>query len=1170
MTGVNQLRHFYYKLVLVALIGTLALIARFPNTFAQQSPQPSSGRAVDYYRDIQPILTANCVKCHQGPAAPAELRVDSVAALMHGGTSGPAITPGSAEKSILVSRIADKGTNRMPPGGALNGNEIALISTWIDQGAKAEPAVDFTAQIEPILKTSCYSCHAGSEPKGNLHLDSKALSLQGGVSGAAILPGKGRDSLLIHRVLGEDGKVQMPRAGTPLTTEQIALLERWIDQGANRPDSGSALHWAYVKPVRPPVPAVKNSQWVRNPIDNFVLARLEKEGLGPSPVAPKETLVRRLFLDLIGLPPSPSETAAFVNDTRPDAYERLVDQLLASPHYGERMATPWLDLARYGDSNGYERDYQRVAWPYRDWVVKAFNDNKPFDQFTIEQIAGDLLPNPTASQLVATGFVRSSMLNTEGGTDGDEQLWVAQVDRAVTVGNVFLGSTIQCAQCHNHKYDPFTQKQFYQLVAFFDNIKQEIGDGGGPMDYRAVPERRILLPNEEQAARCKQIDIEFGQLNKELKADTPQVRQNELMWEKAFAQAEAEWFPLQPTNASSQNGSTLTVSPDKSILVSGANPDKDVYVVEATSPIAGEITGIRIDALPDSSLPYSGPGRDEFGNFNLNKLSIAFGKTPSEVAFKIVTNTAAAVAYSDDDDAPVRGNPNGWRVSLAEDQARVPMMLIAIPEKPVTIDADGKFRITLTQSAEKSAGLGRFRVSVTTGKNPKLALGIPYYLRPQLAMSQADRLSYDAGLVGMMNESGGRAVRLSDSLCGQPSFTTSKPPVNKNEQREDAVFTYWRNVAPEFESVRTKITALRREVVNMKIPSALVLSENTAVAHPKTFIHERGMWTAKAEEVEADVPSFLGSIKDAPPNRLGLAKWLVTPDNPLTARVRVNHIWQMIFGMGIVETAEDFGTQGFRPSHLELLDWLATEFVNSGWDQKALLRLIVTSNTYRQSSNASPALLERDPRNVLLARGARYRVEAETVRDITLSVTGLLSLKMGGPPVMPPQPPGLWSFPVAAPNDNWVESKGDDKYRRGLYVFVRRTVRYPSMLIFDAPSRETTISRRSPSNTPFQALTRLNDPAFFEAAQALAHRIRMEASSDISSRLIYGFSLVTSRKPNEREIGLLRKNYDEQLAYFAKKPDEAKDVSGEPGGESAAWVMVSNALLNLNETITRE
>jgi len=1172
MNSANQLSRFYFRLIVAAVIITGGFIIRFPQSFAQQGPAPTTAvkPPVEYYRDVQPILTANCTTCHQGPAAPAELRMDSVVDLMKGGTSGPVIVAGNAGRSSLISRIADTGTNRMPPGGNLSANEIAVISAWIDQGAKGEPPVDFVAQIEPILKSSCYSCHSGSEPQAKLHLDNRAMALQGGVSGPAIVPGHGKDSLLIHRLRGEDGKVAMPRAGTPLTTDQIALLEKWIDQGANRPELTTALHWAYVKPVRPAIPAVKNSAWVRNPIDSFVLARLEKEGLIPSRVASKETLVRRLYLDLIGLPPTPAQTAAFVNDSRPDAYERLVDELLASPHFGERMATPWLDLARYGDSNGYERDYQRVAWPYRDWVVKAFNDNKPFNEFTIEQIAGDLLPNPTISQQVATGFVRSSMLNTEGGTDGDEQLWIAEVDRAITVGNVFLGSTIQCAQCHNHKYDPFTQKQFYQLVAFFDNIKQEIGDGGGPMDYRAIPERRLLLPNEEQAARCKQIDVEYGQLNKELNVDNSQIRENEKQWEGSLMQAENEWQTLQPSNVSSQGGSTLTVSPDKSILVAGANPDKDVYVVEGISPVAGEITGIRVDALPDPSLPYNGPGRDEFGNFNLNKLNIGVGTTPTEVPFKIVTNTGGPGVYASDEDTPVRGNPTAWKVSLAEDQARVPMTLVALPEKPIKVDSDGIFRITLTQNAEKAAGLGRFRISVTTAKNPRAVLGIPYYLRPQLTMSREERLSYDAGLVGNMNENGGRAVRLSDSLCGQPSFTTSKPPLNRNEQREDPVVTYWRSVAPEFETVRGKMTALKREVVNMKIPSTLVLSEKEAMAHPKTLVHERGMWTAKAEEVESDVPSFLGAIKNGPSNRLGLANWLVGPDNPLTARVRVNQIWQMIFNMGIVETAEDFGTQGFRPSHPELLDWLATEFVSNGWDQKALLRLIVNSNTYRQSSDTTPTLLERDPRNVLLARGARYRVEAEIVRDITLSVSGLLTLKMGGPPVMPPQPPGLWSFPVAAPNDNWVESKGEDKYRRGLYVFVRRTVRYPSLLIFDAPSRETTIARRSASNTPFQALTRLNDPAFFEASQALAKRIKMEGGADTLSRLSYGFGLVTSRTPKETEIALLRKNFDQQREYFSKNLEEAKDVSGEPDADSAAWVMVSNSLLNLNETITRE
>jgi hypothetical protein len=1034
-------------------------------------------------------------------------------------------------------------------------------SGFAQQPPETEAVVDFHRDVQPILAASCYACHSSNEPRADLRLDSKALALEGGVSGPAILPGDSRGSLLLHRVRGEDGQPRMPRTGTPLRADQVAVLASWIDQGANWPESATNMHWSYVKPVRPPVPAVQNPQWVRNPIDNFVLARLEREGLTPSPVASKETLARRLYLDLIGIPPSPPQVDAFITDTRSDAYERLVGELLASPHYGERMATPWLDLARYADSNGYERDYQRVAWPYRDWVIQAFNENEPFNQFTTEQIAGDLLPNPTIPQRTATGFVRASMLNTEGGTDGDEQFWVGLLDRAVTVGNVFLGSTIQCAQCHDHKYDPFTQKQFYEFVAFFDNAEKQIGEGGGPFDFRAVPERRFLLPSGEQALRCEEIDVEFSRLNAELNADTVQNQELEARWEETFIQADQAWQAVQPTRASSQGGSTLTVSADQSILVSGINPDSDTYVVEFNSPVTGNVTGIRIDALPHESLPYNGPGRDHFGNFLVNGASIGAGPNFSEVT----------VALAADNGGNRRGEFEEWESNLAEAEQRVPMMLLAIPEEPIQIDRGGSFRISLSQSGSKGAGLGRFRISVTTRQKPREVLGLPYHLRALLTMTLADRLNYEPGLAERMNVIGGRDIELSDSLCGQPSFVTSRRPTREGEEREDLLVEYWRGVAPELESVRTEIADLRREVVEMRIPSTLVLMENMGVNHPTTSMHDRGEWTLAAEEVTAGVPAFLGFPlpEDAPPNRLGLAKWLVSPDNPLTPRVRVNQIWQMIFGLGIVETSGDFGTQGFRPSHPELLEWLATDFVSNGWNQKAILRLIVTSNTYRQSSKATLEQLERDPRNAFLARGARYRVEAEMVRDIALNVSGLLSTKIGGPPVMPMQPGGLWSFPGGAPNDDWVESEGEDKYRRGLYVFIRRTVRYPSLVIFDAPSRETTIARRDRSNTPFQALTRLNDPVFFEAAHALSLRIRTEGGSDPGSRLVYGFRLATSRMPNAIETDLLVENYEEQLQYFRSNLDEAEAVSGAPDAESAAWILVSNSLLNLNETITR-
>ena len=1159
MTSLKSHLGPYRGLALGIVLGSLVLSAVFQNGFAQQPPE--TGSVVDFHRDIQPILAANCVGCHQGSAGAAGLGLDSPENLMRGGSEGAVVVPGNPEQSLLVIRIEDTGDTRMPPEDNLDPTEISLIKAWINQGAESDPTIDFVTDVQPIFGASCYSCHSGNEPRAGLHLDSKPRALEGGVSGPAILPGDSRGSLLLHRVLGEDGQPQMPRTGTPLTADQVAVLATWIDQGANWPESATKMHWSYVKPLRPPVPTVQNPQWVRNPIDNFVLTRLEKEGLNPSPVTADETLVRRLYLDLTGIPPSPSQVDAFLSDTRPDAYERLVDELLASPHYGERMTTPWLDLARYADSNGYERDYQRVAWPYRDWVIQAFNENKPFNEFTIEQIAGDLLPNATIPQQTATGFVRASMLNTEGGTDGDEQVWVAHLDRAVTVGNVFLGATIQCTQCHDHKYDPFTQKQFYELVAFFDNIQQEIGEGGGPFDFRAVPERRILLPSGEQALRCEEIDFEFSRLNADLNADTLQNRVLEARWEESFIQADKAWQPAEPTRVSSQGGSTLTVSNDRSILVSGENPGSEIYIVEANSPVAGNITGIRIDALPHETLPYNGPGRDHFGNFVVNGVSIGAGPTFSEVA----------VELSADNGGNRRGEFEEWESNLAEAEQRVPMMLLAIPEEPIQVERGGTFSVTLSQSGADGAGLGRFRISVTTGENSKEALGLPYHLRALLTMAPEVRLNYEPGLAERMNVIGGRDIELSDSLCGQPSFITSRPPTREGEQREDLLVAYWRGVAPELESVRTQIADLRREVVDMKIPSTLVLMENMGVNHPTTFIHERGEWTLAAEEVEAGVPAFLGSPfpENAPPNRLGLAKWLVSSDNPLTSRVRVNQIWQMIFGLGIVQTAGDFGTQGFRPSHPELLDWLASEFVSNGWDQKAILRLIVTSSAYRQSSKASPELLAQDPQNVLLARGGRYRVEAEMVRDIVLSVSGLLSTKIGGPPVMPPQPGGLWSFPGGAPNDEWIESEGEDKYRRGLYVFIRRTVRYPSLVIFDAPSREITIARRDRSNTPFQALTRLNDPVYFEAARALSRRIRAEGGSDPGSRLAYGFRLATSRMPNEIETDVLIDNYEEQLQYFRSHLDEAEAVSGEPDAGSAAWIMVSNSLLNLNETITR-
>jgi mono/diheme cytochrome c family protein len=1107
---------------------------------------------IDYGRNIQPILDANCVSCHRGAAAPAELQLDSPEGLLQGGTSGAIVLPGNAVKSLLVIRTEDQGNNRMPPGGHLTPEQIQQIKAWIDQGAKADPSVDFESQIQPILRSSCYSCHSGSEPKGKLSLDKRDGALKGGAIGHDIVPGNSGGSLLLERVRGEGGRPRMPLIGTALTENQIALLQEWIQQGARWPASASQrTHWSYVKPVRPAVPVVKESAWVRNPIDNFILARLEKEGLRHSVQAKPETLARRLYLDLTGIPPSPAEVDEFLKDEKAVAYERLVEKLLASPHFGERLATPWLDQARYGDSNGYERDFQRVAWPYRDWVVKAFNENKPFDQFTIEQLAGDLLPNATADQKIATGFVRASMLNTEGGTDPEEQNWVAQLDRAVTVGNVFLGSTIQCTQCHNHKYDPFTQKQFYQLVAFFNNASF---DPNAPKGFLGTPgaftERSLNVATPEQAKKRDEISAKIEQLQQNLNASTPESRALQTQWEQSQIDVEREWTPLVPVSVRSEAGSILKASPDGAVLVSGPNPDKDAYVIEAKMPAAGKITGIRLEALPDASLPRGGPGRDYYGNFILSTLEIEAGASARELTSMVIENylsDSSASRYSYESDKL-------WKSDLTRDIVRLPMALLAIPKEPLQATTETLLRITLNQRSEfLGVGLGKFRISVTTSANPQKIIEVSYDLRPLLKLPRDQR----AAFVAKQKMSGG--------------LTFGPPRGGPRNPDDDPLSPSWRNAAPELKSLRDEIAELQKQLADLRIPTALILSENMEVAHPKSYVHERGAYTAKGEELYADVPSFLGSLpKDATPNRLGLAKWLIDGNNPLTARVRVNQIWQIIFGRGIVETAEDFGTQGMPPTHPELLDWLTTEFVARGWDQKALIRTIVTSNTYRQSSEVTQELLERDPKNALLARGPRFRVEAEMVRDIALADSGLLSHKIGGPPVMPPQPDGMWDLPFQMPNDKWITSTGEDRYRRGLYIFIRRTVRYPSLTVFDAPSREVTIQRRNRSNTPLQALTTLNDPAFFEAAQAMAKRIEAEGGAGPSDRVVYGFRLVTSRKPGAEEKQAIAQAFEQERMRFARNLSDAKSICGQANPELAAWTVISNSLLNLDEAITKE
>jgi hypothetical protein len=1135
-------------------MGTLRKVAFVVAVLAayEVRSQPAVEKDVDF-AEIQPILAQRCQGCHQGGAAPADLRINTPAALLQGGISGKVIIPGNAAESLLIKRISEKQGVRMPPTGEpLSDAQIALIRRWINEGAKVPAAARadlFTAQVQPILASACYVCHSGTEPRGQLNLSVRSAALKGGASGQVIHPGDSAHSRLIARVTGAGNEPRMPLNGKPLTDEQIATLRTWIDQGAVWPENITEApavkkHWAYVKPVRPALPAIKDSAWVRNPIDRFILAKLEKEGLKPSPEASKQALIRRLSLDLTGLPPAPAEVDAFVADTRPDAYERLVDRLFASPAYGERWATPWLDLAHYGDSEGWTTDRQRVAWPYRDWLINALNHNMSFDKFTIEQLAGDLLPNASNEQKIATGFVRSSMLLTEAGTDAEENNWYAQIDRASTVGTVWLGSTMGCAECHNHKYDPFTQKQFYQMVAFFNNADffDDPPDDRTGYDGNPFGEPKLSLPTPEQAKNRDALTADLRRMQARLNDSGPEFQKREAEWEKDIVAAEKDWRPLRPTKISAQDGTTLTLQADASILASGKNPDSETYVLEAQGPLP-RMTAIRIEALPDASLPGGGPGRDYYGNFTVHEVKVEAG-SGSQLSKVVIKDS-----LSDVPPPPVREDPrfkmkHQWDVvasrAVPNDMkatginVRPRIQLVLIPEKPIELRAGETLRITLVQTAEVTGvNLGHFRLSMSGGANPRAVLNIPAGLRPVMEIAPDKRTTAQA-----------------NKLAGQ-----------------------FRVVDTELAPVRQRINELQDGIENLQVPTALVLSDKPDVKHPSAYIRMRGAFVSKGDLVDADVPSFLGSLpSDAPPNRLGLAEWLVSKDNPLTARVVVNRFWETIFGRGIVETTEDFGTQGAPPSHPELLDWLGVQFMESGWDMKAIQRLMVTSSTYRQASEVSPALEEKDPSNVLLARGPRFRVEAEMVRDIALKASGLLSTKMYGPPVKPYQPEGLWGwFPGSrVGTDIWNVSPGEDKYRRGLYIFIRRSVRYPSLTVFDAPTREFCVARRVRSDTPLQALTTLNDPAFFEAAKAMGLRIEKEGGTSVASRAVYGFRLATSRVPGAKELDTLLSAFDKSRRYFESHAQEAEKVAGKADAVLAAWTLFSNGLLNLDETLTKE
>jgi hypothetical protein len=1025
-------------------------------------------------------------------------------------------------------------------------NRLILLSLGLFLPARPAPgqqqpvppgpnAVDFVRDVQPVFKAACLKCHGPERPKGQFRIDSRLLALKGGVSGKVIVPGNGKDSLLVKLLLEGDEESRMPQKAPPLPKATIELIRAWIDQGAVWPDAvaGDAkveVHWAYLKPVRRDPPAVRNAAWVRTPVDAFVLARLEAAGIAPSPEADRVTLARRLSYDLLGLPPDPAEVDAFSRATSPDAVSAFVDRLLESPHFGERWGRHWLDKARYADSDGYEKDNNRPdAWRYRNWVIDALNADLPFDRFTVEQLAGDLLPGATPLQVLATAFHRQTLTNTEGGVDKEQFRVEAVFDRAETTGTVWLGLTVGCARCHNHKYDAISQQEFYQLFAFFNNgdeVNAEV-----PVSEEAVA--RYEADKAAHDVKVKALQAKIAQLKPALEESRPAWEREIQARLAADAREAFAYHPLEIAEVRARSETVLRRLDDGSYLAEGADPAGDTYRLTARAP-AFAVTGFRVEVLPHKTLPKNGPGRAADGGFVLSEFAVATDRSGDReqarpVAFREATADFSQPGY--DVKGAIDGDTKtGWGIAPQVGKAHHALFLA---REPLELDRDTLLLITLDQQRGGRFTVGRFRVKAVTGTRPGLEL--PDDVRKILSRDPARRPAAD----------------------------------------RERVLDYYAGFAPATQKLVRELEKLKEQAPKAPVMSVRVIHQRSKDPRRTHLLH-RGDFLQPKHEVQAGTLASLHPFRPRgpAPDRLDLATWVVDPENPITPRVVVNQIWSHLFGHGLVRTLNDFGVRGERPTHPELLDWLATEFVRRGWSVKSMIRLLADSATYRQSSAHRPELWDRDPENRLLHRQNRYRVEAEIVRDLTLAASGLLSRKVGGPSVFPPMPPDIAALSYAN-NFKWTNSPGEDRYRRGMYTFFKRTAPYPGLSTFDCPDSNTTCVQRRTSNTPLQALTMLNNEVFAEAAQALAARALAVPGGD-AERLAAAFRVCVARKPTEYEARRLGDLLRAAREEFRSKPEEAKKLAGAraPRGvaedEAAAWAATARILLNLDEFITRE
>ncbi|MEM8945908.1 MAG: PSD1 and planctomycete cytochrome C domain-containing protein [Planctomycetota bacterium] len=1018
-------------------------------------------------------------------------------------------------------------------GGVMNLKAIVL--TPKQAPSKTEPGeknISFSHDVRQLLSDRCFLCHGpdGNSRQADLRLDNRDSATEW-----AIVPGSPKNSEVITRIISDDPEIRMPPPESnkpPLNPREIATLKRWIAEGAVY-----ETHWAFEPPRRPTPPNSGKADRIRHPIDRFVTAKLDERGWSPSPRADKRTLIRRASFDLTGLPPSLSQINAFVTDESPNAWPRALDRLLDSSAYGEHQARNWLDAARYADTNGYQYDFQRDQWAWRDWVIAAFNENMPFDQFTIEQLAGDLLPGSTPQQRLATGFNRNHPITVEGGVIDEEYRVEYVLDRTTTIGTVWLGMTLGCARCHDHKYDPLTQKEFYQLSAFFNQVPERGLRGFNPSEKIISPYQTQQL--KEAEAALQEAEDEF--ISEYVEWNLPLDELKQQLNRKTIG----SWNVSQPESASSRSGSNLVPQPDNSILVSGINAEKDIYEVVLAAE-DGELRALRLSAVPSVTLKNKWVGRSDNGNFVLSEIELEVSSSKSPDEFKPVKAAAAYSLYSQDNfeaSAAIDGvlEAGGWAVNGKPSSVEKTQTAFFVIDQPVQLGEGAKVKVRLRFESEYARSqIGRFQFATTPSK--------------EVAQSIRALTILNAQSRGWTKKEQILIAEQAADLAGTDSIRHSKRRMIEARERHQSLLD--------------------------STPTTMVMRDGK---HSRgAYVLDRGEYDKRGEHVQADTPAWLPPMADdLPRNRLGLARWLTDADHPLTARVTVNRFWLQLFGIGLLDSPEDFGLQSQSPSHPELLDWLAVEFSESGWNVKEFLKTIMTSQTYQQSSVSSPETHNRDPDNRYLSRGPRLRLDAESIRDSVLAVSGLLNRKLGGPSVFPYHPKGLWLEVNNRPgySSSYEQDTGDKLYRRSIYTFWKRTVTPPSMAVFDAPSREYCTVRRSRTNTPLQAFVMLHDPQFVEAARALAARTLTQGGQSLGDQIQYGFEVAVGRHPTTAELQVLEDAYHERLAHFRTSPKQASHLLtiGEspldksiPVAEQAAMTTVARLLLNLSEFITKE